>query len=48
MDKIYKITKNKKIVATEWGDVKNPMVIMLHGGGQTRHCGRVQHQKLLI
>ena len=46
MDKIYKITKNKKIVATEWGDVKNPMVIMLHGGGQTRHSWKGSASKI--
>tara|TARA_X000000368_G_scaffold34398_1_gene25194 strand:- start:2383 stop:3240 length:858 start_codon:yes stop_codon:yes gene_type:complete len=37
MDKIYNLTNNRKIAATEWGDLKDPMVIMLHGGGQTRH-----------
>ena len=46
MDKIYNITKSKKIAATEWGDVKNPMVIMLHGGGQTRHSWKGSASKI--
>lgn len=37
MEKIYNLSNNRKIAATEWGDIKDPMVIMLHGGGQTRH-----------
>ena len=46
MDKIYYITKSKKIAATEWGDVKNPMVIILHGGGQTRHYWKGSASKI--
>ena len=37
MEKIYNLSNDRKIAATEWGDTKDPMVIMLHGGGQTRH-----------
>ena len=37
MEKIYNLSNDRKIAATEWGDIKDPMVIMLHGGGQTRH-----------
>ena len=37
METTYLVSGNRKIIASEWGDKKNPMVVMLHGGGQTRH-----------
>ena len=37
MNKVFKVSNGREIVASEWGDNDNPLVIMLHGGGQTRH-----------
>ena len=37
MNKVFKVSEDREIIASEWGDSVNPLVIMLHGGGQTRH-----------
>ena len=37
MNKVFKVSEDREIIASEWGDKMNPLVIMLHGGGQTRH-----------
>ena len=37
MNKVFKVSEDREIIASEWGDNTNPLVIMLHGGGQTRH-----------
>ena len=37
MNKVFKVSEDREIIASEWGDNMNPLVIMLHGGGQTRH-----------
>ena len=37
MNRIFKVSEDREIIASEWGDNMNPLVIMLHGGGQTRH-----------
>ena len=37
MNKVFKVSEDREIIASEWGDRVNPLVIMLHGGGQTRH-----------
>ena len=37
MNKVFKVSEGREIIASEWGDNMNPLVIMLHGGGQTRH-----------
>ena len=37
MNKVFKVSDDREIIASEWGDNTNPLVIMLHGGGQTRH-----------
>ncbi len=37
MNRVFKVSEEREIIASEWGDNLNPLVIMLHGGGQTRH-----------
>ena len=37
MNRVFKVSEDREILASEWGDNDNPLVIMLHGGGQTRH-----------
>lgn len=37
MNRVFKVSEDREIIASEWGDNMNPLVIMLHGGGQTRH-----------
>ncbi len=37
MNRVFKVSEDREIIASEWGDKMNPLVIMLHGGGQTRH-----------
>ena len=37
MNRVFKVSEGREIIASEWGDNMNPLVIMLHGGGQTRH-----------
>ena len=37
MNRVFKVSEDREIIASEWGDSVNPLVIMLHGGGQTRH-----------
>ena len=37
MNRAFKVSEDREIIASEWGDNVNPLVIMLHGGGQTRH-----------
>ena len=37
MNRVFKVSEDREIIASEWGDIVNPLVIMLHGGGQTRH-----------
>ena len=37
MNKVFKVSEDREIIASEWGDNMNPLVVMLHGGGQTRH-----------
>ena len=37
MSRVFKVSEDREIIASEWGDRVNPLVIMLHGGGQTRH-----------
>ena len=37
MNRVFKVSEDREIIASEWGDNVNPLVIMLHGGGQTRH-----------
>ena len=37
MNRVFKVSDDREIIASEWGDNLNPLVIMLHGGGQTRH-----------
>ena len=37
MSRVFKVSEDREIIASEWGDNLNPLVIMLHGGGQTRH-----------
>ena len=37
MNRAFKVSEEREIIASEWGDNLNPLVIMLHGGGQTRH-----------
>ena len=37
MNRVFKVSEDREIIASEWGDRVNPLVIMLHGGGQTRH-----------
>jgi len=37
VNRVFKVSEEREIIASEWGDNLNPLVIMLHGGGQTRH-----------
>jgi len=37
VNRVFKVSEDREIIASEWGDSVNPLVIMLHGGGQTRH-----------
>jgi len=37
VNRVFKVSEDREIIASEWGDNVNPLVIMLHGGGQTRH-----------
>jgi len=37
VNRVFKVSEDREIIASEWGDNMNPLVIMLHGGGQTRH-----------
>ena len=37
MNRVFKVSEDREILASEWGDNDNPLVIMQHGGGQTRH-----------
>jgi pimeloyl-ACP methyl ester carboxylesterase len=37
VNRVFKVSEGREIIASEWGDNMNPLVIMLHGGGQTRH-----------
>ena len=34
----FKVDSGLELVASEWGDVNDPLVILMHGGGQTRHA----------
>lgn len=35
--RVYRSTDGVKIVGDEWGAAHGPLVVLLHGGGQTRH-----------
>ena len=45
MERIFKDKDGQTIAATIYGQEENPLVILLHGGGQTRHAWD-QHQKI--
>ena len=34
----FKVDSGLELVASEWGDANDPLVILMHGGGQTRHA----------
>ena len=34
----FKVDAGLELVASKWGDVNDPLVILMHGGGQTRHA----------
>ena len=34
----FKVDSWLELVASEWGDANDPLVILMHGGGQTRHA----------
>jgi pimeloyl-ACP methyl ester carboxylesterase len=34
----FKVDSSLRLVGDAWGDPKNPPVVLLHGGGQTRHA----------
>ena len=36
MPEYFENEEGKKLAASTWGNKKNPLVIFLHGGGQTR------------
>ena len=38
MERIFKDKDGQTIAATIYGQEENPLVILLHGGGQTRHA----------
>ena len=42
----FKVRSGLNIEATSLGDSNNPLVIMLHGGGQTRHAWGATAEKL--
>ena len=37
---MLKASDGLRIAADAWGDPRNPLVLLLHGGGQTRHAWR--------
>lgn len=34
----FKVDSGLELVATVWGNENNPLIILMHGGGQTRHA----------
>jgi pimeloyl-ACP methyl ester carboxylesterase len=34
----FKVDSGLELVASEWGNVNDPLVVLMHGGGQTRHA----------
>ena len=48
MNRVFKVSEDREILASEWGDKDNPLVIMLHGGGQQDILGKALQQKLPI
>ena len=48
MNRVFKVSEEREIIASEWGDNLNPLVIMLHGGGKQDIRGKALLQKLLI
>ena len=42
----YKVASGLQIVTSTWGSKKAPVVILLHGGGQTRHAWGSTGEKL--
>ena len=42
----FKVSSGLNIEATALGNPENPLVILLHGGGQTRHAWSATAEKL--
>ncbi|SVC66175.1 uncharacterized protein METZ01_LOCUS319029, partial [marine metagenome] len=42
----FSVSKTLKIAASSWGSQSDPLVILLHGGGQTRHAWGATGKKL--
>ena len=34
----FKVDSGLELVASDWGNVNDPLVVLMHGGGQTRHA----------
>ena len=34
----FKVDSGLELVASEWGNINDPLVVLMHGGGQTRHA----------
>ena len=34
----FKVDSGLELVASEWGNANDPLVVLMHGGGQTRHA----------
>ena len=34
----FKVDSGLELVASEWGNINAPLVVLMHGGGQTRHA----------
>jgi non-heme chloroperoxidase len=45
-NQIWKIKNGMSIAADSWGDVDAPSVVLLHGGGQTRHAWKHTGERL--
>ena len=43
MERIFEDHEGQNIAATIYGQEENPLVILLHGGGQTRHALSLIH-----
>ena len=42
----FKVSSGLNIAASSWGRDSDPLVILLHGGGQTRHAWGETGEKL--
>ena len=44
----FKVSSGLNIAASTWGLESNPLVLLLHGGGQTRHAWGETGKKLSL